>query len=963
MPAMFHYLIPGIFSRPIQLAYSAGSLTSLFCLFSLCVIGNSRGAQAAEKTLSGEELTFFKSKIEPVLIGQCYDCHSAISEKAKGGLLLDSRANVAKGGESGDVVVPGDPEASLIIDALHYGEFEMPPSDPLPPDVIKDFEKWVTMGAPDPRDKAPSAKDAEKLVWQQVSEERLKWWSLQPVQSVKAPAVSDDLWNAKAIDRFIYSHLDEKTLIPSKRADRRTLVRRLSIVITGLIPTPEEVQSFIADKRPDDVVLEEYVDRLLSSTRYGEAWAQHWLDGIRFGESNGSEDNLYRSRAWWYRDYVARALNENIPYSQFVREQLAGDVLAADEATGFLVAGPHVSPATIGREPSAILQARYDRLDELIQTVGASLLGTSLGCARCHDHKFDAISTKDYYSVVAVFQDVEYGHRMPKLAANHPRMKRYTEIMGEVRDIRQRLKEAGIRSWAENWGDHTKVHLPESEVKFVRVKFFTGYASVDEAEIYGPETVGRNLALKTNGANAKEFNTKHNSSNKGIHQLIDGERESFWGWSGGRIKPKEDHGFIIELAKPSRIDRIDLSTNRAAMTNTDYLVENTKPGFSRYQVDVSLDGERWKTVFTTGEEKAKNKSSGKNKNPSSLLLKSLNQLTQKLYSEGPQPIFSGRFIKPEATHVLLRGDPGNHGDSVVANGLSAFRTDLKLTDESPGRERRLAFADWLVDGKNPLTARVAVNRMWYHVFGAGIVSTLDDFGQAGENPSHPELLDYLAKEFVDTKWNMKEMVRRMVLSEAFAQSSKPRLDAISVDAGNRLLWRFSPRRVGAEVIRDSILLSAGTLDERVGGKGYRIHADKKRYAQWKVVNNSKPETWRRLFYQQRMRGVDDRMFMAFDLPDCKTLSSKRPVSTTPIQALNLMNGKLVEIQSEKIAERVRNEVEINNLERQLDRIFMLILSRKPEADEKAAAGRIVQQDGLASLARILFNTNEFAFLN
>ncbi|MCF6310923.1 MAG: PSD1 and planctomycete cytochrome C domain-containing protein [Verrucomicrobiales bacterium] len=906
-----------------------------------------------------EGLAFFKEKIEPVLIGQCYDCHSAISEKPKGGLLLDSRKHTLEGGKSGKAVVAGDVKASLIIEALRYGEFEMPPSDQLPAAVVADFEKWIASGAPDPRDEAPSAVEAEKLVWQQVAGERLKWWSLQAVKKVAAPAVDDSKagWLHGAIDRFVLADLQKHHLQPSRRTDRRALLRRLAIVITGLIPAPEVMKQWLADTRADEVVAAEYADQLLASPQFGETWAQHWLDGIRFGESNGSEDNLYRARAWWYRDYVARAFNENIPYSQFVREQLAGDVLGVDEATGFLVAGPHVSPATIGREPTAILQARYDRLDELMQTVGASLLGSSLGCARCHDHKFDAISTKDYYSIVAVFQDVEYGHRLPKLRPEHAQMKAYRNLMDKVKQARASLMDKGQKSWVEDWGDHSRILFPAQQAKWVRVRFLTGHAAVDEVEIYEAETADRNLALASNGAKAKEFNTLHSTSNKGQEQLNDGEREAFWGWAGKRKDSKKQHGFVIELAEKAQVDRVDLSTNRAALTLTDYLIEKNTAGFSRFEIDLSMDEKSWTQVFSSETGK------GDQNKACQELLRSLNELTQRIYQEGPKPIFAAKFIEPKVTQVLLRGDPNNLGEAVRPNGLSAFRTDLELTDQSKGQERRLAFANWLVDGKNPLTARVAVNRMWYHVFGAGIVTTLDDFGQAGEKPSHPQLLDYLAAEFVESNWDMKAMIRRMVLSQTFAQSSQPRAKAVQVDSGNIWLWRFAPRRVSAEVLRDSILFAAGTLDQRVGGKGYRIHADKKRYGQWKVVDNSSAKTWRRLFYQQRMRGVDDRMFMAFDLPDCKTLSSKRPVSTTPLQALNLMNGKLIEIQSEKISQRVCSEVGEADLGKQVDYLYQLILGRLPSAQEKGQVTALVQQDGLPSLARVLFNTNEFAFLN
>ncbi|MCI0620074.1 MAG: DUF1553 domain-containing protein, partial [Acidobacteria bacterium] len=343
------------------------------------------------------------------------------------------------------------------------------------------------------------------------------------------------------------------------------------------------------------------------------------------------------------------------------------------------------------------------------------------------------------------------------------------------------------------------------------------------------------------------------------------------------------------------------------------------------------------------------------------LLEQIEELARRYDADGPQPIFAGRFRPPERTFVFQRGSPMSPGDEVEPAGLKVLNGDLKLRANPSGPNRRLAFANWLASAQNPLTARVMVNRLWHHVFGNGIVSTPSDFGEVGARPSHPELLDWLAAAFVEDGWSVKKMLRQIVMTEAFRQASTPREKPLAIDADNRLLWRFSPRRVEAEVIRDSILVAAGTLDQTIGGRSYRIHDVKKRFQQWTVVDNHGPQTWRRMIYQERMRGIDDQMFSAFDFPDGGQILAKRTVSTTPLQALNLMNGPLVTIQSEKVARRMEKEVP-GDTAGQIRRAFELILNRPPTGKELAACTELVKRDGLPSLARALFSTNESVFL-
>jgi hypothetical protein len=328
----------------------------------------------------------------------------------------------------------------------------------------------------------------------------------------------------------------------------------------------------------------------------------------------------------------------------------------------------------------------------------------------------------------------------------------------------------------------------------------------------------------------------------------------------------------------------------------------------------------------------------------------------------PQPVFAGYFVSPVKTHLFGRGDPMAPREEVMPNGLTALNTDLKLTSASSDQERRIAYATWLTDPqRNPLTPRVLANRLWLHVFGRGIVDTPGDFGKAGSPPSNPALLDWLASEFLASGWSAKQTIRLLVTTAAFRQSSEPNATAAQLDADARLLWRFPPRRVEAEVLRDATLAVAGTLDFTMGGPGFRIHADKKRYEGWKVVDNSGPGTWRRLIYQESMRGIDDRMFTAFDRPECGQVTPKRTVSTTPLQALNLFNGDFILAQAEKLAERVRREAGAD-VAAQIKRVFALVHCRAPSANEAQAAQALVAQDGLPELCRVLLNTNEFAFI-
>ena len=905
---------------------------------------------AASSALRAEDVDF-KRDIAPILEERCWYCHG--EDEQESNLRLDLRPVMLKGGDSGlSAVVPGKPEKSYLIELINHNDDEMrmpPDEEKLPEEEIAKLTEWIKQGAV-----WPGQMDA-------VLEEKSDHWSFQPVVRPDVPKVPGR--SSNPVDAFLLEALSENGLSFSERADARSLIRRASIVLTGLAPTPEETAAFEAAHKADaEAAYETLIDRQLASPHFGERWGQHWLDVIRWAETNGSEANLYRKNAWIYRDYVVRAFNEDKPYDEFVREQIAGDSLGMGEATGFLVAGPHVPAATVGREPSAIRQARADRMDEIMQTVGASMMGVTMGCARCHNHKFDPITIKDYYSMTGVFQDVEFGSRFPEFSEDHPRRQRGQEVWQAISKNRRTLRETG--GWEENWGAFRELHFNQVTTKAIRIRFKMANVGLDELEVFGPDLKDENLVHKRRGTTIRSNVEAGVDGRFPVERLIDGEFGTMT-WRAQFPPKSEERAWVeFEFEEPQNVNRLRMSSNREYFYDTDYL--DKKPYLPRYEfdMDVQQDDGTWKPwVGTWFVNKKLNEKNAERKRALGEIQKQIELLAE----EGPRPSFVGRFVRPAVTRVLLRGSPENPRDEVSPAGPAILSGDLKLTPKASGSKRRAEFAKWISSADNPLTARVMANRIWHHIFGSGIVPTTSDFGKAGAPPTNPELLDWLAAEFVSptvsetAPWSMKSMIHLLVMSDAFRQSSKPSSDGLAKDANAALLWRFSPKRVEAEVIRDSILQASAALDRTIGGRSYRIHNEKKTYAQWEVLNNHGPETWRRLLYQERMRRVDDGIFTAFDFPDCGQVRAKRPVSTTPLQALNLMNSDFVLEQSKRIADRARKDAGNNEIQ-SVDRCFELLLGRSPDDQERQASVALAKENDLALVCRALINSNEFAFL-
>lgn len=882
----------------------------------------------------------YEKDIAPIFEESCLDCHGP--DKEKSGFRVDRRALMLRGGDTGiPTIVPGDWEGSYLMDVVTHLDEEMampPKGDPLAEKEIKLLEEWVNAGA-----EWPGQMDTEHKL-------ETDHWSFQPVVRPDVPASEKN-----AVDFFVNAKLKEAGLEANAAADPRSLIRRVSVILTGLPPQPDRVKRFVEEYPANpDTVYGDLVDELMDSAHFGERWAQHWLDVIRWAETNGSEANLYRKNAWIYRDYVIRAFNEDIPYDQFIKEQLAGDQLGVGEATGFLVAGPHVPAATVGREPTAIRQARADRVDEIMQTIGASMLGVTVSCARCHNHKFDPISIQDYYSLTAVFQGVEFGGRYPEFDDTHPRILRAREIRKEIGKERN-LLEKEIGYWEEDFGGFSQMHFPETKTKVLRVEFDRPSIFIDELQVYPSRFSNENIALASHG-------TKLVGDEKMIDvgSPLERANDDKFGtmiWKSRAPKGSKEKPFVeFHFEEEETANRFRLSNNREYYFETDYL-DKKSGGLPGYRILAQTASGEWQEIANTKTYRQKIAKNATLKESA----RKLGELVDTLGEDGPQHSFVGSFSKPDTTYVLHRGSPENPRDEVAPAGFEILEGDLGLDNKTPEADRRLKYAEWLTQPGHPLTSRVMMNRVWHHLFGSGIVPTASDFGLAGALPSHPELLDWLASEFVSNEWSVKTMIRQLVMTDAFRRSSAPTEMGTSADATAVMLWRYPPQRVEAEVIRDGILQASAKLNEEIGGRSFRIHNVKKTYAQWQVVDNHGDETWRRMIYQERMRRVDDQMFTAFDFPDCGQVRARRPVSTTPLQALNLMNSPFVVEQSNFIAERAMKESN-DQLPGAVDQTFQLLLNRYPTEDEKQACLSIAETNGLEIICRTLINSNEFAFL-
>jgi len=733
--------------------------------------------RAAEPTAdSAAKVEYFEKKVRPILAGHCYHCHSADTKPA-GGLRVDDRNGLLSGGNTSPAVVPGAPGKSLLITrVVQKNEKRRMPleGEHLTPEQVEVLTKWIADGAAWPAVRVPKSLTAANPQYEKLKKEH---WAFQPLAAPHTPAVNDAGWARSDIDRFVLAALEAKRLKPVGDADKLALVRRATFDLTGLPPSPAEVDAFLKDESPK--AFEKLVDRLLASPAFGERWGRHWLDVARYGESTGPSRNIPYPHAWKYRDYVIDAVNADVPFDRFVREQIAGDLLPADSdaernrlltATGFLALGV--------KDVNQRFKVRFimDNVDEQIDAVTRSVLGLTVSCARCHDHKFDPVPQTEYYALAGIFTSTE-----------------------NASGLRNQMGGAGLA-----------YYVPSNLVKL--------NGTLPPAD---PEKVA-NLTAQVAEAKAK--------------------------WDGIRGTPE---GVKIDPATGQPTQRPFRLKYEALQAELNGLTDPAQRG-------LAVHGARESSTIAD-------------------------------------------------TEVRIRGEAEKLGPVVPRGFLTAFAVP-GAPSVNPKQSGRLELAQWLTSAKNPLTARVYVNRAWQHLFGTGLVNTVDNFGTTGAPPSHPELLDFLAHRFIETGWSTKKLVRELVLTRTYQLSAASTEANRAVDPGNRLLWRHAPRRLSAEEVRDAVLSAAGTLDtkrpEGSPASALRMVEMRDNGPEAATIHAKADAATVRSVYLPLLRGVTPKALEAFDPVDQTLVSGTRDATTVPTQALFLLNSPFVRQQALTFAERL-----------------------------------------------------------
>ncbi len=959
---------------------------------------------AVAEEISSEHLAFFENKIRPVLVEHCYKCHSVDAKKLKGELLLDSRPGWQKGGESGQIIIPGKPQESLIISALRYDQFEMPPKAKLPAETIADFVEWIAMGAPDPRNESKTRDQKEDEVFD--LKERKKWWSLQPVADVGVPDVQVKEWPRSDHDRFVLAELEKKGWKPAESASRTSWLRRVTYDLTGLPPTPEHLQEFLEDQSPD--AFEKVVDRLLGSVHFGEQWARHWMDLVRYAETKAFEADYPMPNVFHYRDYLIRAFNRDVPYKQLLREAIAGDLLEPrldpDTGNNESVIGPGYLYLTDGQHGPPDIHSDEARIfADMIDVIGKAFLSQTVACARCHDHKFDAITTKDYYSLYGLIASsrIDYANinapskqeavrtklRGQKMAIRHaladvltqdlkavpddwkaardgkpatPQQKRWAEalkkpsnnVMRALGSLLAASDEATLEaSWGplrdesggaktqpgaigtlsrDSFGDWLpsgrsfeaaprkagdfivapngdKVvrtfasgrpaagHLSSRFAGSLRSPTFTIEGNTVSVRVKGqharvnlyvrhyeligrgPTTGGTTKVIKSDGWQEHRFNTKLWVGEKAYVEVQqNGEQMEFKFATKGHA----DGSYVVfdsatnntplpKLPGGSAAWMIAGPTPKTPETVREHLATQLQGLADAWRNDkLTIEqGDLLEGLFDAG---VLDFNIGR-----SQALKKAVETFRATQREVPQPVYVRSLADGHGENepVYIRGSHKNLSKDPNP------RHFLDGLDGTPFKERgsgRMEWADALVAENNPLTARVAANRIWHHLFGRGIVASVDDFGHMGDKPSHPALLDFLTRDFVNDGWSVKGLVRKLVLSSTYRMSSRASADALRDDPDNVWLQRMPVRRLQAEAIRDTLLAVSGQLDGKLYGP-----------SQGGDGGN------RRSVYIQLKRRYMPEFLMTFDMPNSTETFGRRNITANPTQSLAMMNSGIV----------------------------------------------------------------------
>jgi hypothetical protein len=945
-------------------------------------------AFGASAVTADDGMEFFEKKVRPLLTERCYECHSP-EKKVKGGLRLDIREGWVKGGDTGPAIVPGEPEKSLLISAVRYKDrdLQMPEKRKLPDEEIAILEQWVKMGAPDPRTGAVASEVAvtKKQVGLSI-EAGKKFWSYIPVKDPAIPAVKDAAWVRGDIDRFILAKIEAAHLQPAPDAAPEALARRVYYNLIGLPPTPEQIDTFVKEANSNgQEALAKLVDELLASPRFGEAWGRHWLDVARFAESSGGGRTLLFKDAWRYRDYVIEAFNANVPFDRFIREQLAGDLLPAatpaDQrrqltATAFLSLGP------TNYEEQDKQQLRFDVIDEQIDTIGKAFMGQTIGCARCHDHKFDPIPQRDYYAMAGILASTRTllsytenvarwisaplpgdGKEEAALQAHEQKIAALEKQLTEAKSV---LTEAskGVSVATDKPGRSVDpkslpgIVIDDTQAKVVGVwKRSTSVGSfIGEGYLtdYNMDKGEKTITFTPPIAQSGRYDVRLAYSY--FRDRADNVKVTVFHADG------EDTVYVDETMVPPIGGRfISLGKFRFEKDGAGYVLI-TNEGTSKF---VTVDALQLvpETEATAAEDKDDKTNPTRSK--AAKQVKALEAELKKVKKDGPvretaMAVHDDKEIAD--TQIRVRGVQKQRGDTVPRGFLHvALSAEPAIPSDASGRKE---MADWIASPQNPLTARVFVNRVWSWLFGTGIVRTVDIFGTTGEKPSHPELLDYLAARFVAEGWDMKRLIREIVLSRTWRQAVAKSAPS---DPENRLFTHASRRRLDADQLRDTILAVGGQLKldylgPNIAGAG---DIDANNFSAQNIEYSYVFADTRRSVYTPAFRNKRLELFEAFDFGDINSTTGQRNVSTVAPQALYLLNHPFVVEQASAAAERTLTGPGAND--ERIVAAFRRTLGRAPSSTELAKCRRFLgaepSLEQWAELQQTLFACLDFRYID
>ncbi|WP_010582497.1 DUF1549 domain-containing protein [Schlesneria paludicola] len=1006
---------------------------------------NQPHAQASDDA-NGGDISF---QVKSLLAHRCIACHSG--DDAKGKLILISRDAMLTGGQSGPGLVERHPEKSLVWE--YVDQDIMPPKHPLSADEKRLIQDWIAAGA------VWSGGAIDPFAISSDHRAGLDWWSLQTLQRVAVPTARDGTDVRQPIDNFIVQKLTQRGLSMSPAAVPRTLIRRVTFDLLGLPPTPDEIEQFLADERPD--AWERLLDRLLASPHYGERWARHWLDVVRFGESNGFERDLPRPNAWHYRDWVIAALNRDMPYDEFARWQLAGDLLASNDldalkATGFLVAGAHDTVIPVIDRMRATM--RQDELEDIIGTVGQTFLGLTVNCARCHDHKFDPISTREYYQLASALAGIDHGEReftpnavTTQLAAWRQQIDTLSETLRQQEhEIRKALADrsespneptstqvpAAIAAW--DFTQSLRDQIGEMHVKLMGAATqTTAGLTVNESSFAKTTRLSKEIFEKTlevrvqlnslqqsgggvitlQTLNGNTFDAVVYAEQKPLQWMAGSEgfarTVSFEGpaekhadnasvvltqvyhadgtivcYRNGQHYGSPIHKNVAVKFHPSN-SQILFGLRHGQEPSDDRSLRGTivaarlfNQALTAEQVALSADSLRTLVSETEIQQALSPDMRDDRRAKQSELNQRQQQFTQ-LQKHGTIQVYTAVATQPGPMRIHTRGSVATLGDEVAPGGLAAIRglsSDFGLRPDAIESHRREQLANWITDHRNPLFARVMANRVWHYHFGSGLADSPNDMGFHAGVPSHPELLEWLAAEFQGRRRNqiehdpaqppdpqafsLKRLHRLLLASATFRQGSNHNSRAAGVDANNRLLWRFSPRRLEAEEMRDAMLSVAGELNSQLGGKGYQdVNSYFFKGTQfYDPIDPVGAVNHRRTIYRMWARGGRSPFLDTFDCPDPSTTTPRRSSTVTPLQALSLLNHSFGLRMANHFANRLTAE-HAASTDGQVHSAYLLLFGREADAEEKSIGQTFIARHGLPAYCRAMWNASEFLFLD